>query len=223
MAGYTGCQSPGNRVIPSAAAHSLRHLPCRVWSLGAMDSFELNKIMGAILGTCLGILSLNIAANAVFHPEMPKQPGFKIEVPETPKGGEQKAPAEPEQPIEQLLASAEPGRGKSVASQCQACHTFEKGGKNLVGPNLYGVVGRQKGSAPGFNYSPAFKKMVASGDGKWTPHDINEFIKSPKAMVPGTTMTFGGISKANQRADLITYLNTLSDNPQPLGKAAQAK
>jgi cytochrome c len=185
-----------------------------------MDSFELNKIMGAILGTCLGLLSLNIAANAIFHPEKPAKPGYEIAVPETPAGGGDKAaPAQPDPPVAELLANADVKRGEVSHNKCIACHTFDKGGRNLVGPNLYGVIGREKGSVPGFNYSAAFKKSMK---GAWTPQEISDFVKNPKAMAPGTSMTFAGINRAAERADLIAFLNTKSDNPQNLTKAAQA-
>ena len=134
--------------------------------------------------------------------------------------GDQKgAPAQQDPPIEQLLASADVGRGQTSANKCVACHTFDKGGRNLVGPNLYGVIGREKGSVPGFNYSAAFRKTMK---GTWTPQDISDFVKNPKAMVPGTKMTFAGIPRASERADLIAFLNSKSDNPQTLTKAAQA-
>ena len=98
-----------------------------------MDSFEMNKIMGAVLGTCLVVLSLNIAADAVFHPVKPPNPATRSTVPEKPKPGEKTAP-EKDVPIEQLLAKADVGRGKSTANQCVACHTFDKGGKALRRP-----------------------------------------------------------------------------------------
>lgn len=183
-----------------------------------MDSFELNKILGAILGTCLGLLSLNIAANALLSPATPAKPGYDIVVPEKPKGDQKGAPTQQEPPIEQLLANADVSRGQTAHNKCIACHTFDKDGRNLVGPNLYGVIGREKGSHPGFNYSAAFKKTM---HGVWTPHDLAEFIKNPKAMVPGTAMTFAGIPRASERADLIAFLNTKSDKPKDL-KAAQA-
>jgi cytochrome c len=182
-----------------------------------MDSFELNKILGAILGTCLGVLAINIAAGAIFAPVKPAKPGYDIVVPETRPGGEVK-PAEPEVPIEQLLVKADVGRGENSAKKCGACHTFNKGGRPLVGPNLWGVVGRPKASEPGFNYSAALK---AKG-GNWTIEDLNQFIANPKGFVPGTNMTFAGIQRGGERADVIAYLNTLSDNPAPLPKAAEA-
>jgi cytochrome c len=184
-----------------------------------MDSFELNKIMGAILGTCLGLLSLNIAANAIFHPVNPAKPGYAIAVPEKPAAGQPQAPAEQDPPVAQLLANADLGRGEVSHNKCIACHTFDKGGRNLVGPNLYGVIGREKGSVGNFNYSSAFKKWAK---GAWTPQEISDFVKNPKVMVPGTSMGFAGINRAGERADLILFLNSKSDNPQNL-KAAQAQ
>jgi cytochrome c len=184
-----------------------------------MDSFEINKILGAILGTCLGVLAINIAAGAIFSPPKPAKPGYEIEVPEQAPAGDAK-PAAPEQvePIEQLLAKADVGRGENSVKKCAACHTFDKGGRTLVGPNLWGVVGRPKASVPGFNYSAALK----SKGGNWTIEEINQFIANPKAMVPGTSMTFAGISRAGERADIIVYLNSRSDSPAPLPKAAEA-
>jgi cytochrome c len=183
-----------------------------------MDSFELNKILGAILGTCLGVLSINIAAGAIFAPTKPAKPGYDIVVPEQAPGGQAK-PAEPEkqESIEQLLAKADVGRGENSAKKCAACHTFNKGGRNLVGPNLWGVVGRPKASEAGFNYSAAMK---AKG-GNWTIDELNQFINNPRGYVPGTNMTFAGVQRGSERADVIAYLNTLSDNPAPLPKAAE--
>ena len=181
-----------------------------------MNSFELNKILGAILGTCLIVLALNIGASAIFAPEKPAKPGYDIAVKGHAEGGAATAAKEPEQPIETLLASASAEKGQATAKQCAACHTFEKGGPNRVGPNLWGIVDRPRASEAGFNYSAAMK---AKG-GKWTYDDLNKFLASPKGFVPGTAMSYAGIARDQQRADVIGYLRTLADNPAPLPKAA---
>src|SRR5262249_6096654 len=110
------------------------------------------------------------------------------------------------------------GRGENAAKKCKACHTFAKGGRNMVGPNLWAVVGRPKASEAGFNYSAAMK---AKG-GNWTIDELNQFIINPRGYVPGTNMTFAGIQRGGERADVVAYLNSLSDNPAPLPKAAEA-
>jgi cytochrome c len=183
-----------------------------------MDSFELNKILGAVLGTCLVLLSLNITANAIFAPHKPAKPGYDIAVQEAAPAGKPGAPAAPEEPIAKLLASADMGRGEASAKKCVACHTFGKGEPNRVGPNLWGIVGRDKASVAGFNYSAAMKGQK----GNWTIEDLNNYLKNPKAMVPGTNMNFAGIPRATERADLLTFLNSKADNPAPLPKAADA-
>jgi cytochrome c len=183
-----------------------------------MNSFELNKILGAILATCLITLALNIGAGAIFAPEKPSKPGFNISVKEQGEGEKAGAAKEPEQPVETLLAKASVEKGQATAKQCQACHTFEKGGPNRVGPNLWGIVNRARASEAGFNYSAAMK---AKG-GNWSFDELNKFLANPRSYVPGTAMTFAGLSRAEQRADVIDYLHTLADNPVPLPKAAEA-
>ncbi len=182
-----------------------------------MDSFELNKILGALLGTCLFVLVTSFAAQAIFSPTMPEKPGFEVAVQETGGGEAKGAPAEKSEPIEKLLQTASVEKGATVAKKCAACHTFEKGGPNRVGPNLFGVVGEKRGEGRGFNFSAAMK---AKG-GDWTFQDLNEFLKNPKAFIPGTAMGFAGISKDSERADVIAYLNSMSDHPQPIPSASK--
>ncbi len=184
-----------------------------------MNSFEINKILGALLGTCLVLVAMHIASGAIFTPEPPAKPGYVIAVKEEqPQGGA--APAAPaETPIATLLASASSERGAQVTKQCQACHNFQEGQGPKIGPDLYGVVDRPIASAPGFNYSAALKGKAG---GKWDFDTLNKWLTKPSAFAPGTAMTFAGLSNEKQRADVIAYLDTLSPHPVPLPTAQGA-
>jgi cytochrome c len=182
-----------------------------------MDGFELNKIMGAVLGTCLFVLSLNIVAGAVFSPHLPEKPGFVVEVPEAGDAGTaQTAQAEAE-PITVRLAKADLAKGEAAGKKCLACHSFEKGGPSKVGPNLWNTVGNQRAHAQGFSYSAAMKEK----GGTWDVDSLDKFLANPKAEVKGTSMGFAGIRRPAERADVIAYLNSLSDNPKPLPKPTE--
>jgi cytochrome c len=185
-----------------------------------MNSFEINKILGALLGTCLVLVAVHIASGAIFEPQTPAKPGYVIEVKsEEPAGGAAaKAPAET--PIATLLASASAEKGASVAKQCEACHNFKEGAGAKIGPDLYSVVDRPIATAPGFNYSAALKSKKG---GKWDFDTLNKWLTKPSAFAPGTAMTFAGLSNEKQRADVIAYLDSLSPNPVPLPKDTGAK
>ncbi|MFN0265248.1 c-type cytochrome [Tepidamorphus sp. 3E244] len=176
-----------------------------------MDSFELNKIAGAVFATILLVLGLNTLASELFHAHMPEQPGYEIEVAEGEEAGGE-AEEEETIPLGVLLADASAEKGANVSKKCQACHTFDAGGANKVGPALYGVVNRPVGSHEGFNYSDA----MASHGGNWTFEELNAFLENPKQHVPGTIMSFAGLKKPNDRADILLYLNQQSDSPAEL-------
>ncbi|AMJ63966.1 c-type cytochrome [Bosea sp. PAMC 26642] len=175
---------------------------------------ETNKIAGAVLSTLLVVMGLSMISGIVFTPHKPAVPGFDLpsEEPAAAAGG---AAAAADEPITVRLAKADPAKGEKAVGACKACHTFEQGGANKVGPHLYDVYGRPKAGVEGFGYSAAMK--AKSGE-KWEAEQLDGFLKNPKAYMPGTIMAFAGLGKADTRADVVAYLNTLSGSPKPLPK-----
>jgi cytochrome c len=154
-------------------------------------------------------LSLNIAAGAIFASHNPEKPVYEIAAQEQDSHGKPGEPAAAEEPLPVRFASADVGRGENSAKKCAACHTFGKGEPNRVGPNLWGVVGRQKASEAGFNYSAAMKAQK----GNWTPEDLDAYLTNPKAMVPGTNMT-AGIPRG-KNAPTSSLISTASRTSRP--------
>ena len=182
-----------------------------------MNSFELNKVAGAVLGALLFAAGSGFVAELVYHPKSAGKAGYDLPEPEPESAA---APtAEKIEPIAVRLASANAEKGQGGTKACQACHSFEKGGPNKVGPDLYGVVERPKGSHEGFEYSAGMKEK----GGAWTYADLDEFLTSPKAYVKGTKMAYAGIAAPQERANVIAYLRSLSESPKPLPAVDKAE
>jgi len=194
-------------------------------ALDNMDSFEINKLLGALLGTIFVIFSITLVSDALFAVHAPENPGYAIEATEEEGGeaaGAQQAEADVAAQVLPLIASANPDAGATVFKKCQACHDATQGGPNKVGPNLWDVVNRPIASHEGFSYSGALKEFSEGGQKTWTYENLAHFLHSPKAFVPGTAMAFAGVKNPQQEADLLAYLRTLADSPAPLPEAAPA-
>lgn len=189
-----------------------------------MDSFEWNKIAGAVLGTLLFVVALKIGSEMLFENPEPAKPGYVVPgVSETTASAASTQPQEEQVPdFGTVLPAADVDHGKQVSQACQQCHDLSKGGPNKIGPNLWGVVDRPRASHPGFDYSSA----MGSNHDPWTYEKLFRYLKSPQEMVPGTKMSFAGLRSAKDRIDLIAYLRTLSDSPAaippPAPKSAAA-
>ena len=178
-----------------------------------MDSFELNKIIGAILLTALLVIGLGKFTDFLFHVDKPEQSAYKIEGLEAVdvKLSSQANIAEEKVDIGQLLAMGDLMHGEKVFKKCGACHMLAAGAPNLIGPNLWGVLGRQSGSYPDYKYS---KALVAHAK-KWSYEEMNSFLIKPQSYIKGTKMAFAGLRKEKDRASVILYLNSKSDSPLP--------
>lgn len=179
-----------------------------------METTNANKIALAVLSTLLGTMALGVFSNAVFSPNRAEKPGYELPGAASATAAPAAAAAPAEEPLPALLAKADPAKGQADTKPCQACHAFEKGAAAKVGPPLYGVVGRPVASIAGFSYSDGMKAV----GGDWTYEKINQLITKPSAFVKGTKMSFPGESDAHKRADILAYLQTLSDSPVPFPK-----
>jgi cytochrome c len=183
----------------------------------SMHAAEFNRTALAILGSILFAMLLVAFSNLVFAPQRPAVPGFAL-----PSGSEQAAQAPAaapkEEPLPILLEKADAKKGEQVAKVCTTCHSFEKGGTVKIGPPLWDVVGRPVASFPGFAYSDSVKAL----GGDWTYEKLNDWTKDPKAIASATKMAFPGEKDAQKRADLLAYLETLSDKPVPFPKPSAA-
>lgn len=178
-------------------------------------SFEMNKIAGAILGAMILAMVSGIIARMLVHPTPLEKPAYIVAgaEPTEKKGAEEKKGPEP---IAPLLANASVDAGKAQAKKCMVCHTFEKGEPNRIGPNLYNVLGQPIAEdRDGYAFSPA---LSAHKGQKWDVEELNQWLNNPQSFAKGTKMTFAGLPKAQDRADVVAYLNSLSDSPKPLGK-----
>ena len=180
-----------------------------------MDSFELNKIIAAILLTALIVIGIGKFADILFHVEKPKESAYKIDGLETitPSNKiEVEKNVDKKVNIAQVLAIGDLTHGQKVFKKCSACHMIASDGKNMIGPNLWGVIGRTAGSVQDYKYS---KAMVAYGK-EWSFEEMNAYLIKPQAYIKGTKMAFAGLRKEKDRASVILYMNSKSSSPKPL-------
>jgi len=174
-----------------------------------MDSFEWNKIFMALGFTFLGIFAINEIGNAVYEVEGAESGQAIAETPAPPANGAPETPQGAD--IGTLLAAADAAAGEKVFARCAQCHTWEKGGANKIGPNLWDIVGAKHAHRDDFAYSSAMKGFA----GNWDYEGLNRYLENPKAVVPGTKMAFAGLRKAEERANLLAFMRNWSDNPKP--------
>ena len=179
-----------------------------------MDSFELNKIVAAILMVALLVIGIGKLSDIIFHVEKPKTPGYKVEIEQVVATGSETSSEANEEKIDigALMAMGDLVTGEKVFKKCAACHSIVKGGKNNIGPALYNVVGRQVGSISDYKYSKALSQYGK----EWTFEELNGYLIKPAKWIKGTKMAFAGLRKEKDRASVILYLNQNSDNPLPL-------
>jgi cytochrome c len=184
-----------------------------------MHSAEFNRTAFVVLGSILFAMLLVAFSNLVFAPQRPAVPGYALPSSSVETAAAPAAEAPKQTPLPDLLAKADAKKGEQFAKVCTTCHSFEKGGAVKVGPPLWGVVGRPVASFPGFAYSDSIKKL----GGDWTYEKLDHWIADPKAMASGTKMAFAGEKDPQKDADILAYLQSLSDSPVPFPKEASAK
>ena len=178
-----------------------------------MDSFEINKIVAAILMVALLIIGIGKISGIIFYVEKPKLPGYAVETSQVASNSNVKAETVEEKvDISALMAMGDAVSGEKVFKKCAACHSINKGGKNKIGPVLYNVVGRKVGDISDYKYS----KALAAYGKEWTFEELNGFLIKPAKWIKGTKMAYAGLRKEKDRASVIKYLNKNSDNPLPL-------
>ena len=179
-----------------------------------MDSFDLNKIIAAILMVALLIIGIGKLSNVIFHVEKPETPGYSVEVGQITVASSETSSQATEDKIDiaALIAMGDIATGEKVFKKCAACHSIVKGGKNNIGPALYNVVGRDMGAVSDYKYS----KALAAYGKAWTFEELNGYLVKPAKWIKGTKMAFAGLRKEKDRASVILYLNQNSDNPLPL-------
>ena len=179
-----------------------------------MDSFEINKIVAAVLMVALLLIGLSKLSNIIFHVEKPKTPAYSIGLDQSAQKETIKNVkiADDKIDIVALMSLGDAKTGEKVFKKCAACHSIVKGGANKIGPALYNVVGRDVGGLDGYKYS---KALLEYGK-KWTFEELNGFLIKPTKWIKGTKMAYAGLRKESDRASVIKYLNQSSDNPLPL-------
>ena len=178
-----------------------------------MDSFEINKIVAAVLMVALLVIGIGKLSDVIFHVEKPETPGYTVEVEQVSTASSSTTTtAEEKVDIAALMAMGDIASGEKIFKKCAACHSIIKGGKNAIGPALYNVVGRKVGVVEGYKYS----KALAAYEKEWTFEELNGFLKKPAKYIKGTKMAYAGLRKEADRASVIKYLNENSDSPVPL-------
>ena len=179
-----------------------------------MDSFELNKIIAAILMVALLVIGIGKLSNVIFYVEKPETPGYSVEVEQVAVVSSETTSQAAENKIDiaALIAMGDISTGEKVFKKCAACHSIVKDGKNNIGPALYNVVGREVGAVSDYKYS----KALAAYGKAWTFEELNGYLLKPAKWIKGTKMAFAGLRKEKDRASVILYLNQNSDNPLPL-------